>query len=205
MRPSDADGTLRASLRRHILAGVIVVASLVGGMGAWAAVSTLSGAVVASGRVVVQDNIKEVQHPIGGVVGEIRVRDGDRVKAGDLLIRLDDTITRANMGIHESQLMDLQARAARLRGIGQAVHERQVVQGRGLQHQPAFAPTADHIEADVEVAGNLAVIGAVGGGEHNLGTQGELLGRRVAPDQALKREAFGIDKFNRWRFGTTHR
>src|SRR5918993_286391 len=115
MRASVPDRALAASLRRHILAGTVVVATLVGGMGAWAAVSTLSGAVVASGRVIVQDNVKEVQHLIGGVVGEIRVRDGDRVNAGDLLIRLDDTITRANMAIYESQLMDLQARAARLR------------------------------------------------------------------------------------------
>ena len=59
-------------------------------------------------------NVKKVQHPTGGVVGELRVRDGDRVKAGDILIRLDETVTRANLAIVTKGLTELYARKARL-------------------------------------------------------------------------------------------
>lgn len=115
MAERDSKGRLSRSLRIHVIAGTAVIATLVGGVGAWAAVSSLSGAVVASGRLVVQGNVKKVQHPTGGVVGEIHVKAGDRVKAGDLVIRLDETVLRANLGVYESQLRNLEARAARLR------------------------------------------------------------------------------------------
>ena len=71
--------------RRQIAIGAVTVAFLVGGLGAWAGTTNLAGAVLASGTVVVDSNVKKVQHPTGGVVGEIRVRDGDRVKVGDLV------------------------------------------------------------------------------------------------------------------------
>ena len=58
--------------------------------------------------------MKKVQHPTGGVVGEVRVRDGDRVKAGDTLVRLDETVTRANLAIVHKGLIELYARKARL-------------------------------------------------------------------------------------------
>src|SRR5262249_37175748 len=64
--------------------------------------------------LVVDGNVKRVQHPTGGVVGEIRARDGDRVKAGDLLVRLDDTVTKANLAILVKSLDELTARKARL-------------------------------------------------------------------------------------------
>ncbi len=76
-----------------------MVALLVGGVGGWAATSEISGAVIAAGQLVVDSNVKKVQHPSGGIVGELRARDGDRVKAGDIVVRLDDTITRANLSI----------------------------------------------------------------------------------------------------------
>ena len=66
------------------------------------------------GTLVVESDVKKVQHPTGGVVGEIHVRDGDRVKAGDVLIRLDETQTRANLAIIEKSLDELAARQARL-------------------------------------------------------------------------------------------
>ena len=74
----------------------------------------LSGALIAQGSVVVDSNVKKVQHPTGGVVGELRVQDGDRVKAGDILVRLDDTVTRANLAIVTKGLDELDARKARL-------------------------------------------------------------------------------------------
>ena len=69
------------------------------GLGGWAATTEFAGAVIAPGQLVVNSNVKKVQHPTGGVVGELRVRDGDRVKAGDIVVRLDDTQTRANLAI----------------------------------------------------------------------------------------------------------
>jgi HlyD family secretion protein len=64
--------------------------------------------------VVVDSNVKKVQHPTGGVVGEVRVRDGDTVKAGDVVVRLDDTVTKASLAIVVKTLNGLYARAARL-------------------------------------------------------------------------------------------
>src|SRR6266849_629542 len=89
----------KASLRQHTIMGLAIMVLLVGGLGGWAATTEISGAVVASGSLVVDSNVKKVQHPTGGIVGELLVRDGDRVKAGDLVMRLDDTVTRANLAI----------------------------------------------------------------------------------------------------------
>jgi HlyD family secretion protein len=103
-----------ASIRRHIAAGCILVAVLAFGLGGWASTAQISGALIAQGTIVVDSNIKKVQHPTGGVVGEVRVHDGDRVKAGDILIRLDETVTRANLAIVTKGLDELYARKARL-------------------------------------------------------------------------------------------
>jgi HlyD family secretion protein len=103
-----------ASIRRHIIVGCAVVAFLAIGLGGWASTAEISGAIIAQGSLVVDSNVKKVQHPTGGVVGEVRVRDGDRVKAGDILIRLDETVTRANLAIVTKGLTELYARKARL-------------------------------------------------------------------------------------------
>ncbi|MGE0023224.1 MAG: HlyD family type I secretion periplasmic adaptor subunit [Hyphomicrobium sp.] len=102
------------SIRRNIWAGIAVAALLVGGVGAWATTTEISGAVIAPGALVVDSNLRKVQHPTGGVIGEIHVRDGDRVKTGDVLLRLDATITRANLAIVVKTLDELRARKARL-------------------------------------------------------------------------------------------
>jgi HlyD family secretion protein len=96
------------------LAGLVIVAILAGGVGGWAGTMKLSGALIAPGSIVVDTNVKKVQHPTGGIVGEIRARDGDRVKAGDVVVRLDDTVTRANLAIVTKGLNELTARKARL-------------------------------------------------------------------------------------------
>jgi HlyD family secretion protein len=98
----------------HLLAGLSVLVLLGGGVGGWAATTELAGAVVAPGAVVVDSNSKKVQHPTGGVVGEIHVRDGDHVQAGELVVRLDDTITRANLAVITKALDELAARQGRL-------------------------------------------------------------------------------------------
>src|SRR5919112_4191549 len=94
-------------LRKLSLMGTTLIALFGGTIGLWAATSTLSGAVVAGGQFVVDSSVKKVQHPTGGIVGELRVREGDLVKAGDLLIRLDETVTRANLQIVAKQLDEL--------------------------------------------------------------------------------------------------
>src|ERR1700675_4160401 len=88
-----------ASIRKHIVIGGALVAMLALGLGGWASTAEISGALIAQGSIVVDSNVKKVQHPTGGVVGEVRVRDGDHVKAGDIVVRLDETQTRANLAI----------------------------------------------------------------------------------------------------------
>lgn len=102
------------SLRTHLIAGGAALALLCGGVGGWAATTELVGAIVATGSLVVDSNVKKVQHLTGGIVGEIRVRDGDRVAAGDILLRLDETITRSNLAVITNSLDELSARRGRL-------------------------------------------------------------------------------------------
>ncbi len=104
----------QASIRRHIWAGGVLIVALVVGLGGWASTAEISGALIAPGTVVVDSNVKKVQHPTGGVVGAVLVHDGDRVKAGDILIRLDETVTRANLAIVTKGLTELYARKGRL-------------------------------------------------------------------------------------------
>jgi len=104
----------RESISRHIFAGVVLVGVLAVGLGGWASTAQISGALIAQGSVVVDSNVKKVQHPTGGVVGEVRAHDGDRVKAGDILVRLDETVTHANLAIVTKGLNELYARKARL-------------------------------------------------------------------------------------------
>ncbi|TGP85612.1 MULTISPECIES: HlyD family type I secretion periplasmic adaptor subunit [unclassified Mesorhizobium] len=102
------------TIRRYLLGGVAACILLVGGAGSLAAVTELTGAVIASGKLVVDSSVKKVQHPTGGVVGEILVREGDAVKSGQMLIRLDETVTRANLAIVTKGLDEFEARLARL-------------------------------------------------------------------------------------------
>src|SRR5262245_3862326 len=105
--------TAKQSIRRHLLITLVVVVLLVGGIGGWASTSEFAGAVIAQGQLVVDTSVKKVQHPTGGVVAELLVRDGYTVKAGDVVIRLDDTQTRANHQIVSKGLDEMAARRAR--------------------------------------------------------------------------------------------
>jgi len=104
----------RRTIRRLNVIGLLTIAIMLAGVGGWAANTQLAGAVIASGSVVVESNLKKVQHPAGGIVGELLVKEGDSVAEGQLLIRLDDTITKATLGIVRSQLDELLIREARL-------------------------------------------------------------------------------------------
>jgi HlyD family secretion protein len=102
------------SIQRYMIVGMIMFGCVTFGIGGWAATTQLSGAVIAQGVVVVDSSVKKVQHPTGGIVGDLRVREGDRVNAGDILIRLDETQTLANATIVTKNLDELLARQARL-------------------------------------------------------------------------------------------
>ncbi|MER9140260.1 HlyD family type I secretion periplasmic adaptor subunit [Mesorhizobium sp. M0830] len=104
----------RRSIRRNLLGGMTVVALLLGGMGVWAGTVDISGAIISHGWVVVENSEKKVQHPTGGVVGKIFVSDGDRVRAGDVLVQLSDTIPRATLAYVTKNLDELYARKSRL-------------------------------------------------------------------------------------------
>lgn len=80
----------------------------------WAADARRAGAIIASGSIVVESNVKKVQHPTGGVVAEILVREGSRVGPGDLLIRLDATAARASLAAVTKSLWELTTRQVRL-------------------------------------------------------------------------------------------
>jgi HlyD family secretion protein len=102
------------SIRRHLLGGAVIALMLTVGVGGWATTTELSGAVIAPGSMVVDSNVKKVQHLTGGIVGELMVRDGQHVRAGEVVLRLDETITRTNLAIVTKGLDEMTARQARL-------------------------------------------------------------------------------------------
>jgi HlyD family secretion protein len=108
-----ADFDPAASAHRSAWLGVMCAGILIIAMLAAMTVIRIGGAVVTQGQMVVDSNVKKIQHPTGGVVGELLVRDGSHVRAGDVLVRLDATQTKANLGIVTKQLDELVARQAR--------------------------------------------------------------------------------------------
>jgi HlyD family secretion protein len=112
--PTQADSW---NLRGHIIAGAILIFLLFGVVGGWAIASDIAGAVVTIGQVVVESNVKKVQHREGGMIAELLVRDGERVTAGQLLVRMDDTVPRANLEVIRNQVVELTARRLRLEAI----------------------------------------------------------------------------------------
>ncbi len=108
------DDNMAANIRRHMLWAFFLIAVLFGGVGGWAAMMKIAGAIIATGTVVVESNSKKVQHQEGGIVRIIHVSNGDSVEAGDLLVQLDTTVTRANLAVITGQLDELHAQKARL-------------------------------------------------------------------------------------------
>jgi HlyD family secretion protein len=101
-------------LGRHLGLGFAAVAVLVLALGGWAAFTQIAGAVVASGQVVVEGNRQVVQHPTGGVISEILVRDGDTVEEGEVVLRLEGDALRTELAIVEGQFFEFLARKDRL-------------------------------------------------------------------------------------------
>ena len=111
---SSGQGSDRRSIRRHLFIAGVVAAALIASIAGWAGTAELSGAVIAKGLVVVESDVKKVQHPTGGIVGELLVQNDQHVNAGDVVVRLDETQTKANLHVFAKSLDELYARQARL-------------------------------------------------------------------------------------------
>ncbi|MBC7147687.1 MAG: HlyD family type I secretion periplasmic adaptor subunit [Thioclava marina] len=93
----------------------LVAALMLPMLALWAALTPISGAVVASGTVAAGGKPKSVQHLDGGIVQEIFVADGDHVAQGQEMFRLDDTLLSANLEIYRNRLAEAFTRRARLK------------------------------------------------------------------------------------------
>ena len=136
----------RWSARLPLTVGYVALIALVGGLGYWSVRAQIAGAVVASGMIQVESNRQVIQHPEGGVVGDILAKDGDRVAAGDVVLRLDDTLQRSELAVIEGQLLEIIAHKARLAA------ERDGAEGLSLSVQP-HQLTQDNAQFDAVLAG----------------------------------------------------
>ena len=116
----------RDDIRANLIFGAAVTAMLIVGGGLWLGLTKIAGAVIAPATVVVESNIKKVQHLTGGTIGGIFAQDGDHVRAGDVVARLDDTLTRANLQIVSEDLDRAEVRLARLEAERQGLPEMQL-------------------------------------------------------------------------------
>ncbi|MCT4554479.1 MAG: HlyD family type I secretion periplasmic adaptor subunit [Pelagimonas sp.] len=118
-------------IRGPMIIGLVALTILLGGFGTWAATTNISGAIIASGQIQVDQNRQVVQHPDGGVVAEILVDEGDTVAEGDVLLKLDPTLLKSELTIVEGQYFELVARRARLQaerdGIDMLSFDREVL------------------------------------------------------------------------------
>jgi HlyD family secretion protein/epimerase transport system membrane fusion protein len=112
--PKDVADTDFLDARHLIKRGSATVVILLCGFFIWAAVAPLSSATMAPGVVVVESHRKAIQHLEGGIVREVLVEDGDRVKQGQVLVRLDDAQARASLDLLQGEADALTAEEARL-------------------------------------------------------------------------------------------
>jgi HlyD family secretion protein len=178
---SDDGLTLRTgrAFERELRTGLrvlIAVALLAGG---WMALIPLAGAVVVPGNLVVQSNVKTIQHPTGGVVAEIAVHDGMRVSAGDLLVRLDATQAQASLQVVSKQLDEVRARISRLVAERYGLPEPEIPAEMSARAAQSNVATLLASEASLFTARGTA-----------RDSQKDLLDRRVAQ---LGEEIVGLD------------
>ncbi|WP_158044361.1 HlyD family type I secretion periplasmic adaptor subunit [Skermanella pratensis] len=103
------------SLRNTMIAGTVAVLVGFGGFAGWAMTADLSSAAIAQGTVIANSHRKTISHLEGGILHELLVKEGDQVRAGQILLRMDGTQAQALLGQVENQLWTAQARVARLR------------------------------------------------------------------------------------------
>ena len=147
--PGNSAPTLRTDTRPYILAGAAIVAVMIGGFGTWAAVAPLSGALVAPGFVTVETNRKTIQHLEGGIVRELRIRDGDVVRQDDILVRLDDTRFKTQLTVIDGRLDALTAQKARL--IAERNNASQIIFPEALRRRGDIAAAAEIMRGQAEI------------------------------------------------------
>nr|WP_319493595.1 HlyD family type I secretion periplasmic adaptor subunit [uncultured Desulfobacter sp.] len=143
------DKLLETNPTRYVIAGLLVIALFFGGLTVWAIYFPFQGAVIAPGTVRVYGERRVVQHLEGGIIDKILVRDGDLVKAGDLLIRLKSSKVKANVDILQGRMWAKQAEAARLRA--EASMSKSVTWPKPLQDNSVHSelPSIKAMESDI--------------------------------------------------------
>ncbi|MFN5997336.1 MAG: HlyD family type I secretion periplasmic adaptor subunit [Paracoccaceae bacterium] len=159
----------RIPVRRPVLLGLAAAVILVAGFGLWATMTRISGAIVAPGQIEVERDRQIVQHPDGGVVESILVREGEAVASGQTLLRLDGAALRSELTIVEGQLSELAGRSARLvaerDGAAELVFQDDIL---------ALAATSPEVAAQLD--GQKRLFEARGA---TLAEQRDLLSRRI--------------------------
>jgi HlyD family secretion protein len=117
--PLDVSDGIRANL----VLGLATTFLLIVGGGLWLGLTKIAGAVIAPATVVVESNVKKVQHLTGGTIGAIFAQDGDHVQAGDVVLRLDDTLTKANLQMISEDLNRATVHLARLEAERQGMSD----------------------------------------------------------------------------------
>lgn len=191
------------SARRPILIGMLTLLILIGGFGFWSVSTTITGAIVASGRIEVEQNRQIVQHLDGGIVRSIHVADGDTVAAGDLLLRLDGSALGTEFTIVEGQLFEIFARRGRLEAerddrdalifppeLEAAVKVRPEIAALVKGQQSLFDARRDTMARQVELLGErrsqiLSQIEGVDAQSLALTTQLGLIGQEMTAQQGL--------------------
>jgi HlyD family secretion protein len=191
------------SARRPLVLGFLTLAFLIGGLGAWSVLTTLSGAIIAPGQIEVAQNRQVVQHVDGGVVAEIRVTEGSTVTAGAVLLRLDGSQLRSELTIVENQLHELSARRARLEAerdeadtvafpadlldAGRAQPDvAEMIDGQAslfAAHRETLAQAVDQRRERIEQIGNQVT--GIAAQQDAVETQVDLLGTELAAQRAL--------------------
>lgn len=166
-------GRRNISLKPLFLAGFFIIGIVFGGLVAWSVFAPFEGAVLASGTIAVEGNRKAVQHLEGGIVAEINVREGDYVEAGEVILRLDGTATRAQLAALEARLSELAAREARLIAEQEGSRE--------LRIRPELADLAERPAVQASLTGQASLRLAR---SESRASQARILRQRIAQLEA---------------------
>ncbi|WBU55985.1 HlyD family type I secretion periplasmic adaptor subunit [Paracoccus sediminicola] len=204
MKGNSAPGQRREwSARGPLMLGLAGILVLFAGFGAWAVGTRIAGAVVASGQVEVEQHRQVVQHPDGGVVEGIEIREGQSVSAGDTLIRLDGALLRTEFAIVEGQYYEILSRRGRLeaeRDESDAIEFSEILTDAAADNPKIAAlmegqrslfetrrstlqQSLDQLETQTRQVG--AQIEGIRAQEAALTTQRELIGRELTDQQSL--------------------
>lgn len=164
-------------IRRHVLLAAWTIGLLGAGIGGWAATAELTGAVIAPGSVVVDKHAKRLQHRDGGIVAKIHVENGDYVEAGQVLIEIDETQIRAELGVLQAELTELTARTARLSAV---------IEGESELEFPAGFAESGPLAADAAAAEQRLFDDAI----HHMDRQREQLELQISQ---LQEEISGLE------------